>query len=487
MVFRAAQDVSMLIAKKSYAKAIELIKEQLKTQRSDPRLRMQLADVLVLSGKGKEAVMILTPLADEFAKEGFAAKAIAVLKKIQKIDPSRREVEAKLAGLIQEKQQQATATVAPQPSGPTFEIGMEEIGFEAPGGSVAVPSPVRREPPPPPEPEIDLSMAPAVAPAAAPPAPAPRPAPPAPRPAPPAAPPAPDLMIEEAGIELESEAEPVLAVAPEPIALFESEPEVAVSPEPEAPVAAEPVVPVVPEPAPEPVRPVIILEPEPQVEREPVAAPEPIVAASAEPEFVLDDDAFEIDAETAPLDSDEPVVAEPVPVEGEPITDDLFVDELMSVLEDAFPSGLEAPFTEPIAPQAGGSAQIVVSPLFRHFSVDEMVAVIAGLHLANYRRGHVIIREGEPGDRLFMLSSGKVKAFKKSAAGKQVPIAELEEGAFFGEGAILTGRPRTASIVATTDVELLELDRPTLDSICQAHPHVMDVMREFAAQRAASR
>jgi CRP-like cAMP-binding protein len=83
-----------------------------------------------------------------------------------------------------------------------------------------------------------------------------------------------------------------------------------------------------------------------------------------------------------------------------------------------------------------------------------------------------------------MLSSGRVKAFKKSA-GKQVPIAVLEEGAFFGEGSILTGKPRAASIVALTECELLELDHATLESIVQQHPHVMDVMREFAAQRAA--
>jgi CRP-like cAMP-binding protein len=96
----------------------------------------------------------------------------------------------------------------------------------------------------------------------------------------------------------------------------------------------------------------------------------------------------------------------------------------------------------------------------------------------------VILREGDPGQSLFMLSSGKVKAFRKNAQGKQVPLAVLEEGAFFGEGSILTGRPRAASIVALESCELLELDRNTLDSIVQSHPHVMDVMREFAAERA---
>src|SRR5262245_15620901 len=149
------EDVSSLIAKKSYARAIELIKEQLKSPRgADSRLRMQLADVLVLAGKVREAVQILTPLADEFAREGFAAKAIAVLKKIQKLDPTRRDVETKLAGLIQEKQQQAS--VAPPPTGPALEIGMEEIGFEAPaGGSVAVPA---EAPPSPVEAAPELSI-----------------------------------------------------------------------------------------------------------------------------------------------------------------------------------------------------------------------------------------------------------------------------------------------------------------------------------------
>ena len=454
------EDVSTLIAKKNYAKAIELIKEQLKTQRSDPRLRMQLADLLVLAGKVKEAVMFLTPLADEFAREGFAAKAIAVLKKIQKIDPGRRDVDAKLATLIQEKQQQATVVASP-PSG-SFELGMEEIGFEPPPGGPVV-TPVEERPRVAAfEPEIDLAAEPLPEPEAAP------------------RPPAPvgdrDLMIEEAGIELEQEPEPILEPAPaaarpaaeRPVIVLEAMPQLTLEPEPE-----------------------VMLEPEPEIVLEP--EPEPVASASpsVEPEFALDDgDEFQLDAEPG-ADETTPEAGFEAEAEtqeaAEPLSGDLFVDELMSVLEEAFPSGLEAPLTEPIAPASGGSAQIVVSPLFRHFSVDEMVAVIAGLHLLSYERGQVIIREGDPGNSLFMLSSGKVKAFKKNAAGKQVPIAELEEGAFFGEGSILTGKPRAASIVATTQCELLELDRPTLDSIAQSQPHVMDVLHEFAAQRAGGK
>ena len=84
-------------------------------------------------------------------------------------------------------------------------------------------------------------------------------------------------------------------------------------------------------------------------------------------------------------------------------------------------------------------------------------------------------------------TSGTVKAFRKNAQGKQVALAELTEGAFFGEGSILTGKPRTATVVAWEDCELLELDRLTLDSITKTHPHVWDVLQEFAAQRASPR
>src|SRR6185503_8268072 len=95
-------DLNTLIARKNYGKAIEVIKGQLKVRSSDPRLRMQLADVLALAGGGKEAITVLLPLADEYAREGFAAKAIAVLKKVEKLDPGRRDVEKQLAGLIKQ-------------------------------------------------------------------------------------------------------------------------------------------------------------------------------------------------------------------------------------------------------------------------------------------------------------------------------------------------------------------------------------------------
>jgi hypothetical protein len=274
------------------------------------------------------------------------------------------------------------------------------------------------------------------------------------------------------------------------------------APEPAAPPPA-------PEPAPA-VEPELTVEPEAVVEPEPVAA-EPVVEVTPEPtlepvveaqpelagdEFNLEGaaEADEFNLEAAP--GEDLVEVEPEPEaqqEAEPedpLSGAGFADELMSAIDDAFGDlnfGDEEPAAETPseAPAPAGGSQIVVSPLFKDFSVDEMIAVIQGLNLLTFSRGQVIIRQGEPGNSLYMLSSGTVKAFIKKD-GKQVPVAEIEEGAFFGEMSILTGNPRTASIVALEDCELLELDRPTLDEITKTHPHVMDVLKEFAAQRSAA-
>ena len=113
-----------------------------------------------------------------------------------------------------------------------------------------------------------------------------------------------------------------------------------------------------------------------------------------------------------------------------------------------------------------------------------MVAVIQGLKLLAFEAGDVILSQGERGESLYMLTAGRVKAFVRGGDGRQSAVGELSEGAFFGEMSILTGQPRSATIVAASRCELLELDRATLDAITRDHPRVWDVLREFAARRA---
>ncbi len=419
-------DVVSLIAARDYARAIEVLKQQLRRRGPNPSLRMQLADVLILAEKRAEAVALLLPLADEYASEGFAAKAISVLKKVQRIDPRRREVGARLAQLIEEKQREAVLPLS-APGAPDAALGDGvglEIGFEV---MAPVSSPAFAHADPNQTLPVDSSLPPPSADGSRPPSPAPaRPADPQARPEPPEAPRGPS------GSE-----EPELLPGLEPLPGLAGGAGGGLDLRGEQPIEDYDL-------------------------------------------LYLGDEREDAEQEVEPAPATEATPGS--------MSEGQFADELMALVDKMFegPPAAPAPASSPGGQEQASAAQIVVSPLFRDFSVDEMVAVIAGLKLLGFERGDVILREGEPGASLYMLTSGRVRAFKREPSGKQRPIADLDEGAFFGEVSILTGRPRTASVVALSRCELLELDRPALDQITSTHPHVWDVLREFAARRTAS-
>ena len=96
------------------------------------QVRLQLADLLVQAGRGEEAVPVLIGLADEFASDGFVAKAIAILKRVEKVHQGRADVASRLAALVQQ-QQRATQSVRAE-SGPRrpVELGIEEFDEATP-------------------------------------------------------------------------------------------------------------------------------------------------------------------------------------------------------------------------------------------------------------------------------------------------------------------------------------------------------------------
>lgn len=105
-----SDDVNGLIAKRKYAQAIDILSED--ARGGGTHVRLQLADVLVLADRAPEAVPVLMRLADDYAAQGLAGKAIAVLKKVQKLDPSRRDVEERLANVLKQPRTPSRAAEA---------------------------------------------------------------------------------------------------------------------------------------------------------------------------------------------------------------------------------------------------------------------------------------------------------------------------------------------------------------------------------------
>jgi cAMP-dependent protein kinase regulator len=281
---KAPQDPQALVARKEYDKAIKAYRTLIAAQPGNHVLNHKVADVLCLAGKLRDSLPDYSAAADGYAREGFLIKAVAILKKMQRLDPGNRSVEHRLAKL----------------------------------GRVASSSP-----------SVDL-------------------------PAPPQGLPAGDGNLE---IALDMEA--------------------------------------------------------------------------------LDD-------------------TKPIPV---------------ASVEDAQP---------PIA------SKIAATPLFSEMTPPELTEVLGKLRHHEFPAGSVLVKEGDPGQSLFVVSEGRVMVSTRDPRGKDVTLAEMKEGDFFGEVALLTGKPRTATITSVEDTDVLELTRADLGALEARHPRVRQVIQEFYERRVAS-
>ncbi len=97
--YSADHEVDNLIAKGRYSRAIKLLRERLEARPRDVQLRQKLADTLARDGGEREAVTLLEPLVEWYANDGFLAKAMAIVKKIQRIDPEHHDLDAELGQL----------------------------------------------------------------------------------------------------------------------------------------------------------------------------------------------------------------------------------------------------------------------------------------------------------------------------------------------------------------------------------------------------
>ena len=88
-----------------------------------------------------------------------------------------------------------------------------------------------------------------------------------------------------------------------------------------------------------------------------------------------------------------------------------------------------------------------------------------------FAAGDVIFDEGQAGEALFVIQAGTIELVRGGGDGIRT-IARHGPGEFFGEIAVLLGRPRTSRAVAATDARLLQLDRATFEAMCLDRPEI---------------
>jgi small-conductance mechanosensitive channel/CRP-like cAMP-binding protein len=114
---------------------------------------------------------------------------------------------------------------------------------------------------------------------------------------------------------------------------------------------------------------------------------------------------------------------------------------------------------------------------------EELQLLLPGVTLLKFGAGETIVREGDSGDALYIIRSGEVEVVAHANSARDVHINSLRRSAFFGEMALMTGEPRTTTVRARTDAELLELNREGFSELFKSHPQTAARMGEIIALR----
>jgi len=103
--------------------------------------------------------------------------------------------------------------------------------------------------------------------------------------------------------------------------------------------------------------------------------------------------------------------------------------------------------------------------LFESLSVAELEKIEKISRMEAFAKSDVIFKEGEPGDRCYVITNGDVRISKFIPNIGEEALAVLKPGDYFGEMALIDRFPRSAHAIANTDVALLAINKTDLDKI----------------------
>jgi ATP-binding cassette, subfamily B, bacterial HlyB/CyaB len=95
------------------------------------------------------------------------------------------------------------------------------------------------------------------------------------------------------------------------------------------------------------------------------------------------------------------------------------------------------------------------------------------------RTGDTLFERGDPGDAFYVVASGRARVIGKDSAGREISLSVLKRGQHFGDIALLSEVPRTATVRAAEDLVLLRLDRVDFLNFLTEHPHVRIALERF--------
>lgn len=125
-------------------------------------------------------------------------------------------------------------------------------------------------------------------------------------------------------------------------------------------------------------------------------------------------------------------------------------------------------------------------PLLEPLKPAERTELLASAQPHSHRRDEWVMHEGDPGDSLYLVSSGRLAVRVSTPGGAAATLNVLRSGNYFGELALLRDRPvreRSASVIALEPSQTLSISGQAFDAVCERHPAVERLVAALLADR----
>jgi uncharacterized membrane protein len=122
-------------------------------------------------------------------------------------------------------------------------------------------------------------------------------------------------------------------------------------------------------------------------------------------------------------------------------------------------------------------------PLFEGLTDEDLEELSRALQPRRFAAGTMVFDQGDTGTSMYIVESGDCNIHLPGDASRRISLKDIARGEYFGELALFDEMPRSASVLATTDTVLLELQRSTLEDFLQRRPQVaLPILRTMSAR-----
>lgn len=125
----------------------------------------------------------------------------------------------------------------------------------------------------------------------------------------------------------------------------------------------------------------------------------------------------------------------------------------------------------------------VLSSLFGTLEVSALHELQQALEWRRLSGGETLFHKGDPGDALYIVVSGLLRTFAEDEQGNPRSVGEITRGETVGEVGLLTGAPRSATVVAVRDSDVVRLSQAMFERLLGRHPRAMLEIARIGARR----